>query len=80
MPKVKTYAYVRKLTSTSRGKANCTVSGCDVSTRMDKLKKHFQQSVLWDDNNSACCQAFSLIKLKSLPYNQRDHPPTTHHP
>ena len=29
MPKVKTYAYVRKVTSTSRGKANCTVSGCD---------------------------------------------------
>ena len=40
--------------SNSRDKANCPVSGCDVSTRMDKLKKHFQQSVLWDDNNSAC--------------------------
>ena len=40
--------------SNSRDKANCPVSGCDVSSRMDKLKKHFQQSVLWDDNNSAC--------------------------
>ena len=56
----------------------CTVH-CVGHTEYDK--KYFVNIKIWKIPDFffepfPYCQAFSLIKLKSLPYNQRAHPPS----
>ena len=63
MPKVKTYAYVRKVTSTSRGKANCTVSGCDVSMRIQIMLEIIKLEGM----------QFLVLKLKTFSQQQSDN-------
>ena len=52
----------------------CISPGVIEKCRLDEKLKNDYLCSLWSDFQN--CQAFSSIKLKSLPYNHTDHPPT----